>query len=110
VEILANFAAIKAKLVEITLEKHTFPKFPRFLDQTRRTFAPKSIGKAGQFRRLKEPEKGLYRQALSLTICSPGMAILQELCFTILPLFCLCEIDNIGRVVFVLFTFMNMQC
>jgi hypothetical protein len=77
VEILANFAPKIAKLVEITLEKHTFPKFPRFLGQKKRKISPKSICKAGQFHRLKEPEKGLYGQALSLTICSPGMAILQ---------------------------------
>jgi hypothetical protein len=76
VEILANFASKIVKLVEITLEKHTFPKFSRFLGQKKRKFSPKSIGKAAQFRRLKEPEKGLYWQALSLTICSPGMAIL----------------------------------
>jgi hypothetical protein len=29
-----------AKLVEITLEKRTFPKFPRFLGQKKQKFAP----------------------------------------------------------------------
>jgi hypothetical protein len=43
-----------AKLVEITLEKHTFSKFPRFLGQNKRKFAPKRIGKAGQLKSLKK--------------------------------------------------------
>jgi len=41
VKILADFASKIAKLVEITLEKHIYPEFPRFSCQKKRKFAPK---------------------------------------------------------------------
>ncbi len=60
-----------AKLVEITLEKRTFPKFPRFLGQKKKKFAPNWIDEASRFCRLKESEKGWYRQAQSF--CDDGL-------------------------------------
>jgi len=58
VEILANFAPEIAKLVEITLQKHTFPKFPRFLGQKSENLLQNELARQANFAALKSLKKG----------------------------------------------------